>query len=273
MKEYNDLKYELNDGVLIVWLNRPEKRNAMRLELREELIDCLLAAENDDAVRAIVVTGAGDKAFSAGADLNELQLRTTHSELSRGAEVRRRLPHVAETLSKPIIAAINGACIGAGLEFALGCAIRIASEKATFALPEIRIGVLPGSGGTQRLARVVGQGWALHMCLLGHPIDAQTAFRIGLVTQIVPPESLLTQAIAIAKELGEQPSFAYQATRDAVVRSFDVDLETGIDYERKLFALCLSTGEPQQRAAALHDRLSNRSRPSTAKDASTSVTS
>lgn len=260
--EFNDLKCDLNDGVLVVQLNRPEKRNAMRLELREELIACLTAAEADDAVRAIVVTGAGDKAFSAGADLNELQLRTVQSELSRAAEIRRRLPYVAETLSKPIVAAINGACIGAGLEFALACAIRIAAENATFGLPETRIGVLPGSGGTQRLARVVGQGWALHMTLLGRPIDAQTAFRIGLVTQIVPAESLVDQAVALAKELGELPSLAFQATRDAVVRAFDVDLATGIEYERKLFALCLTTGVPQERARALLEERSSRGRRS-----------
>lgn len=264
---YTDLLCDLTDGVLVVRLNRPEKRNAMRLELRAELIDCLTSAESDDEVRAVVVTGVGDKAFSAGADLNELQQRTVSSELSRAAEVRRRLPHVGETLSKPLVAAINGACIGAGLEFALSAPMRIASDNATFGLPEASLGVPPGSGGTQRLSRVVGQGWAMHMALVGKPLDAETALRIGLVTQLVPFDSLVDEAVSIAQELASYPPLAYQLTRDAVVRAFDVDLATGLDYERKAFALCLSTGDPQRLAKALLERRSNKGKAGVSGDA------
>ena len=248
---YRDLLCTTRDDVLVIELNRPEKRNAMRLELRQELIDCLLAVEGESSINAVVVTGAGDKAFSAGADLSELQTRTVDSELSRAAELRRRLPQVAETLNKPIIAAINGACIGAGLEFALACPVRIASEQATFSLPEVRIGVIPGSGGTQRLARVVGLGWAMYLTLLGETIDARKALDIGLVAEVLPPDQLLNRAVDLARMVGAQPRMAFLAARDAINRTFDVDLQSGLDLERKLFALCLTTGVPAERASRL----------------------
>jgi enoyl-CoA hydratase len=258
--DYQDLICSTKDGVLLVEINRPEKRNAMRLSLRQELIDCMYAAEADDAVKAIVITGVGDRAFSAGADLAELQTRTVESELSRAAILRRRLPETAETCSKPIVAAINGACIGAGLEFALGCPIRISSRTATFGMPEVALGVPPGSGGTQRLTRAVGQAWSMHLTLTGETISAEHAFRIGLVTALYEPDELREQAIVLAAKLGDQPTVAYQSARDAINRAFDLDLASGIDLERKLFALCLSTGIPQQKAHDLLERLSRRSR-------------
>lgn len=257
--DYQDLICSTKDGVLVVEINRPEKRNAMRLSLRQELIDCILAAETEGTVKAIVITGVGDRAFSAGADLAELQTRTMESELSRAAVLRRRLPEVAESCSKPIVAAINGACIGAGLEFALGCPIRISSKTATFGMPEVPLGVTPGSGGTQRLTRAVGQAWSMHLTLTGETIGAEQAFQIGLVTALHEPDELRDRAVELAANLGNQPSVAYQSARDAITRAFDVDLATGIEMERKLFALCLATGLPQQKARDLLRRLSARS--------------
>lgn len=259
MKTFNDLICTMDGSVLIVQINRPEKRNAMRLSLREELVDAIAAAEEDETVTAIVVTGAGTTAFSAGADLAELQTRTVESEMSRAALLRRHLPATAESCQKPVVAAINGACIGAGLEFALACHIRMASDQATFGMPEVPLGVLPGSGGTQRLTRVVGLGWSMHMTLLGEPITAQQALQIGLVTALHPQQQLIEQAVALAGALGRQPRMAYTAARDAINRAFDIDLNSGIDLERKLFALCLSTGLPQARAHDLLKRLSERS--------------
>ena len=260
MKTYKDLICTMHKTTLLVEINRPEKRNAMRLSLREELIDAFQSAEEDDAVEAIVVTGAGTAAFSAGADLTELQTRTVESEMSRAAMLRRNLPAVAESCSKPIVAAINGACIGAGLEFALGCPIRISSESATYGMPEVPLGVLPGSGGTQRLTRVVGLGWSMHMTLTGTSITAQEALQIGLVTAIHQGDELTAKALELAGTLGRQPRLAFIAARDAIIKAFDVDLATGIDMERKLFALCLSTGIPQVRAQELLERISARSR-------------
>lgn len=253
---YDDLILTQDGPVLVIELNRPSKRNAMRLTMREELTDALIAAETDDAVTAVVVTGAGDKAFSAGADLSELQQRTAESEMSRAAELRRRLPAVTESLSKPVVAAVNGSCLGAGLEFALACTVRLASTTATFGMPEVPLGVLPGSGGTQRLTRVVGLGWSLHLTLEGKPISADKAERIGLVTHLSEPGDLRSDAISLARSMGGHPQLAFVAARDAINRSLDLDLNSGIDLERKLFALCLSNGEPQQRAAELLDRLS-----------------
>ncbi|MDV6247043.1 enoyl-CoA hydratase/isomerase family protein [Rhodococcus opacus] len=255
---YEDLNCTMNGSVLVIELNRPAKRNAMRLSLREELIDALTTAEQNDDVTGIVVTGAGDKAFSAGADLSELQQRTVESEMSRTAELRRRLPALTETLAKPVVAAVNGACLGAGLEFALACTVRVASTTAKFGMPEVLLGVIPGSGGTQRLTRTVGLGWSLHLTLEGKPIDAQQAYRIGLVTGLSAPEDLLSDAVALAETMGGQPRMAFLTARDAINRSLDLDLNAGIDLERKLFALCLSTGEPQQLAAAMLERLSTK---------------
>lgn len=254
--DYQDLICSSKAGVLVVEINRPEKRNAMRLSLRQELIDCMLAAEQDDTIKAIVITGIGERAFSSGADLAELQTRTMESELSRAAALRRQLPEVAESCSKPIVAAINGACIGAGLEFALGCPIRIASKTATFGMPEVRLGVTPGSGGTQRLTRIVGQAWSMHITLTGETIPAEQAFHIGLVTALHEHGELREQAVTLAARLGDQPSVAYQSARDAITRAFDFDLATGIEMERKLFALCLATGLPQLKARELLERLS-----------------
>lgn len=253
-----DVKCSQRGSVLLIEINRPEKRNAMRLSLRQELIEALTGAEENPDVSAVVVTGTGTRAFSAGADLSELQTRTVESELSRAATVRRQLPAIAETLSKPVIAAINGACLGAGLEFALGCTIRIAARTATFGMPEVAIGVLPGSGGSQRLTRIVGPGWSMHLTLTGKPINAQRAYEIGLVTGLCEPDELLTEALSLAEALGEQPRLALVSARDAINRTFDTDLATGIEFERKLFALCLSTGVPATRAAELLSSLSAR---------------
>lgn len=258
-QSFADLKCAMRGSVLLVEINRPEKRNAMRMTLRQELIAALTDAEENPEVTAVVVTGTGTRAFSAGADLTELRTRTVESELSRAATLRRQLPAVAETLAKPVVAAINGACLGAGLEFALGCTIRLSSTTATFGMPEVNIGVLPGSGGSQRLTRVVGPGWSMHMTLTGNPIDAQRAYEIGLVTGLSTPEELVTDAVSLAERLGQQPRLALLSARDAINRTFDTDLATGIEFERKLFALCLSTGIPADRAAELLSSLSARS--------------
>ncbi|MQB00159.1 MAG: hypothetical protein GEU78_07690 [Actinobacteria bacterium] len=260
---YRDLSISQHGGVLVVELDRPEKRNAMRLGLREELIQLFTEIDADSQVRAAVVTGAG-RAFSAGADLDELRTRTVESELSPAGELRRRLSHVIETSAKPVVAAVNGPCIGAGLELALACHIRVASTKATFGLPEVSIGVVPGSGGTQRLTRVVGVGWSMHMTLTGVPISAEQAYQIGLVTGLHQPDLLREEAIALAELLGKQPPMAYRCARDAVTRAYDVDLATGIELERKLFALCLSTGVPTRKAQELLDRISTSTAPGAA---------
>ncbi len=251
---YEDIEVSVKDGVVVVRLNRPERRNAMCLRMREELIQCLLQAEADNAVLAVVITGKGDRAFSAGADLEELQARTTASELERPAELRRDLPRVIETLSKPTIAAINGICVGAGLELVLACTIRIASQSAEFGLPEINLGVTPGSGGSQRLPRIVGLGWAMQIATSGERIDSDQARQIGLVTEVTTSEDLIKRALVLADKLGHKPKLAFVSSRDAVLRSFDMDIATGIEFERKLFALCLGTADKDEAIAAFFEK-------------------
>jgi enoyl-CoA hydratase/carnithine racemase len=242
------------EGVLILRLSNPRLKNAMCLPMREQLLDLLLSAESDDTIRGVVITGDGDSAFSAGADITELATRTARSELSRASLVRRNLTTTVEDLAKPVVAAINGHCLGAGLELALACDIRIGSERASFGLPEINLGVIPGSGGTQRLSRIIGAGWAMRLTLSGEPIDAATALRVGLITDLAPAADLLPSAVRLAALLGSKSTFAFSAAKRAVALSGDVDLKTGLDIERHLFALCVDTPEKSLAIEAFRSR-------------------
>ncbi len=244
--EYQNIVTETDGELLIVTLEWPERLNALSHRMRVDLLDCVRRAEEEETVRAIVLTGRGDRAFSAGANIPELEERNLRSELGSAATLRKELPTAVERLAKPSVAAINGYCFGAGLELALGCTIRIASDSATLAQPEIKLGQIPGSGGTQRLYRYVGLGWAMQMILTGEPVDAKTALSIGLVTEVLPPSDLLPRAKALARTLGSRAPLAFAAGRDAVLRSTESDLLTGIDYERKLYAICAATEDSKE---------------------------
>lgn len=251
---YENVLTETDGDLLIATLHWPERRNAMTHQMRVDLLDCVRGAEADDAVRAIVFTGHGDKAFCAGTNIPELEQRTLLSEMGPSATLRKDLPTAVERLGKPTVAAINGYCFGAGLEFAMGCTIRVASENAQLAQPEISLGQIPGSGGTQRLSRFVGLGWAMQMVLTGQRIDAQKALSIGLVTEVLPLADLLPRAKELARELGAQAPMAFAAGRDAVLRSMETDLLTGIDYERKLYAICMATEDSREALRAYAEK-------------------
>jgi len=251
---YENVLTETDGDLLIATLHWPERRNAMTHQMRVDLLDCVRRAEADDAVRAIVFTGHGDKAFCAGTNIPELEQRTLLSEMGPSATLRKDLPTAVERLGKPTVAAINGYCFGAGLEFAMGCTIRVASENAQLAQPEISLGQIPGSGGTQRLSRFVGLGWAMQMVLTGQRIDAQKALSIGLVTEVLPLADLLPRAKELAHELGAQAPMAFAAGRDAVLRSMETDLLTGIDYERKLYAICMATEDSREALRAYAEK-------------------
>jgi enoyl-CoA hydratase len=244
--KYQNVLTEMDGDLLIVTLHWPERQNAMNHQMRVDLMACVQGAETDDAVKAIVLTGAGEKAFCAGANIPELEQRTLASELGPSATLRKDLPTTIERLGKPTVAAINGYCFGAGLELAMGCTVRVASDNAVLAQPEITLGQIPGSGGTQRLYRFVGLGWAMQMVLTGQRIDAKTASSIGLVTEVMAPADLLPRAKELARLLGAQAPIAFAAGRDAVLRSTETDLLTGIDYERKLYALCMATEDNRE---------------------------
>ena len=254
--QYDNVLTETEDGLLIVTLHWPERHNALNHRMRVDLLDCVRRAETDDAVRAIVFTGHGEKSFSAGANIPELEERTLVSEMGPSATLRKDLPTAIERLGKPTVAAINGYCLGAGLEFAMGCTIRIASDNALLGQPEITLGQIPGSGGTQRLYRFVGLGWAMQMVLTGQRIDARTASSIGLVTEVVSQSALLARAKELARDMGSRAPMAFVAGRDAVLRSTETDLLTGIDYERKLYALCMGTEDVREGMRAFAEKRS-----------------
>ncbi|MBK18997.1 MAG: hypothetical protein CMM52_09205 [Rhodospirillaceae bacterium] len=251
---YENIITELEEGLLLVTLNRPEKLNAMTHQMRVDLLDCVRDAEQDDNVRAIVFTGYGDKAFCAGANIPELDDRTLQSEMGPAATLRKELPTAVERLGKPTVAAINGHCYGAGLEFSMGCTVRIASENAKLGQPEIALGQIPGSGGTQRLYRFVGLAWAMQMILTGEPVTAGQARDIGLVTEVHSQEDLLPRAKKLAKLLGSRAPLAFAAGRDAVLHSTESDLLSGIDFERKLYALLCGTEDKKEGLAAYREK-------------------
>lgn len=251
---YENILTEMKDDILVVTLHRPEKLNAMTHQMRVDLLDCVRRAEDDDAVRAIVFTGHGDKTFCAGANIPELQERTVASEMGNAATLRKELPTTVERLGKPTVAAINGHCYGAGLEFSLGCTIRIASDNALMGQPEIKLGQIPGSGGTQRLHRFVGLAWAMQLVLTGEAVDAETARSIGLVTEVTSQQDVLPRALELAGMLGSRAPLAFVAGRDAVLRSTESDLITGIDYERKLYAMLMATEDRDEGLAAYREK-------------------
>ena len=255
---YENILTEKNAGILVVTLHRPEKLNAMTHQMRVDLMDCVRRAEDDDGVRSIVFTGHGESAFCAGADIPELSERTLHSEMGSAATLRKELPTAIERLSKPTVSAINGYCYGAGLEFSMGSTVRIASDNAKLGQPEIALGQIPGSGGTQRLYRFVGLSWAMQLVLTGEPISAKCAKEIGLVTEVTSPPKLMDRARELAALLGSRAPMAFLAGRDAVLRSTESDLLTGIDYERKLYALITATEDRDEGLAAFREKRSPR---------------
>ena len=241
---------ERRDEVLVLTINRPEVRNALNGEVREALWAALDEAEADGGVKAVVITGAGDKAFVAGADIRELKERTPVGHLA----ATRRLDLKVEGLSKPVVAAVSGYALGGGCELAMACTLRVASENARFGQPEISLGIIPGMGGTQRLSRLCGVGHALRLCLTGDIIDADEAFRIGLANYKVPAGELLAFAVELARKLGKRAPVALRAARDAVLRGADMSLREGLDYEARLFAICLGTEDKAEGMAAFLEK-------------------
>lgn len=250
---FQTILFEKKERVGILTINRPDKLNAISNELTRELSQLLDEIENDDDLRALVVTGAGDKAFVAGADINELVDR----DAILGRKVSRTRQEVftrIENLPVPAVAAVNGYALGGGLELALACSIRICSEEAKFGAPEVKLGIIPGDGGTQRLPRLVGMGRAMEMILTGDFIDAQEAFRIGLVNKVVPPAELMDQALALAQKIAERPPLAVRYAKEAVNRSMDGSPISGYTLESYLHALACTTEDKKEGVAAFLEK-------------------
>ena len=203
---YETLLVERRERVAIITINRPDKRNALNIKTREEGAALLEELRADTSVGVVIFTGAGDKAFIAGADIGEFAGRT--AMMQRDVMTARSLFTAIDTFPKPVIAMINGYCLGGGCELALACDIRIASETASFGQPEINLGIIPGGGGTQRLTRLVGEGKAMELILSGEIIDAKAAYAIGLVNHVFPADQLLAKTMEIANRIAEKSPVA-----------------------------------------------------------------
>ena len=250
---YKTLMYEKKENIGLLTINRPEKMNAISQELTAELSLLLDEIENDDELRVIVITGAGDKAFVAGADINELVDRDARLG-RRVSRERQEIFSRIENLHVPVIAAVNGYALGGGLELALACSIRICSEKAQFGAPEVKLGIIPGDGGTQRLPRLVGQGRAMEMIITGDFIDAQEAYRTGLVNKVFPPEKLKEEAMELAKKIASRPPLAVRYAKEAVNRSQEGDTASGFALESYLHALSCTTEDKKEGVSAFLEK-------------------
>jgi enoyl-CoA hydratase len=250
---FENLLYEKRDGIGYVAVNRPEKLNALNRKTMDELYDCFQEIERDAEVRVIILTGAGEKAFVGGADINELAVRTPveGKELSmRGQKILDLIEH----LGKPVIAAVNGYALGGGCELALACTIRIASENARLGQPEVKLGLIPGYAGTQRLPRLVGRGRALEMVLSGEPVSAAEAYRIGLVNQVVPAQDLIAAAEKLARKILANAPLAVKFALEAVNHGLEMTQAEGQFLEANLFGLCCTTADMQEGTRAFLEK-------------------
>ena len=249
---FENVLYEVRGPLALITLNRPSKRNAISLGTLEELHKAVTLAEHDEAVRVLAFTGAGDKAFASGSDLAEVE----HRDLKKALEpIVQGLAERLERLPKPTIAAINGLCYGGGLEVALGCDVRVASETAAFATPEGKLGIIPGGGATQRLPRIVGRGWGMHMLLMGEPIDAQQALSIGLVTKLTAPDALLDEVQAMAEHLATFAPFVPRFMKAMVHSGMEASLVAGLALEKfAQGALCETEDKKEGLRAFLEKR-------------------
>ncbi len=245
--------YEKKESIAYVTLNRPKVLNALNKATITELNEVFKDARDDATVRGVILTGAGDKAFAAGADIAEMA-NDTPADAEDKTRHGQRLTRLIENLGKPVIAAVNGFALGGGCELAMACTIRLAVETAKFGQPEVTIGIIPGYGGTQRLPRLVGKGRALQMILTAEMIGAQEAYRIGLVNEIVPAADLLPRAEAILNRIGANAPVAVKLAIDAANRGLDVSLADGLNIEASLLAQCAATGDMKEGVAAFREK-------------------
>jgi enoyl-CoA hydratase len=249
---YETLLVERRDRVALITVNRPEKRNALNIKTREEGAQILEALRDDESVGVVIFTGAGDKAFIAGADIAEFAGRTALTQ--RDVMMGRSLFTAIDTFPKPVIAMVNGYCLGGGCELALACDIRIASENASFGQPEINLGIIPGGGGTQRLTRLVGEGKAMELILTGDIINAQTAYNLGLVNLVVPAADLEAKTMEMANRIAEKSPVALRMAKEAVKLASRSLLDEGLRREVDLFALCFSSEDKDEGVSAFLEK-------------------
>ncbi|MEZ5469273.1 MAG: enoyl-CoA hydratase-related protein [Lysobacterales bacterium] len=250
---YANLLIHDQDAVRTITINRPDKLNALNQATLLELRQAFGEARADASVRVVVLTGAGPKAFVAGADISELaeQSAVGAREFSL---VGQRMMREVETLGKPVIARLNGFTLGGGMELAMCCHLRIAAEQVKLGQPEINLGIIPGFGGTQRLTRLTGRAAALELCLLGSPISAERAFQLGIVNRVVPAAELDAEVAKVASQLAKAAPIALRGILDAVIHGADMALDQGLDYESQGFAVTASTEDMHEGTRAFLEK-------------------
>ncbi len=250
---FNNIIVESAQGITTITFNRPKALNALNSELLAEFSQAVEAVANDEAVRVLVLTGAGGKAFVAGADITELaKLDALKAKvfINRGLSVINRLTE----LPIPVIAAVNGFALGGGLEIAMACDFIYASENASFGQPEIKLGLIPGYGGTQRLPRIIGPARAKELLYTGRMVNAQEALALGIVNRVTAPEALMDQVMATAREMADKGRVSLRATKQAVNIGLNADLATGLRIETDAFAICMASPDAKEGTSAFLEK-------------------
>lgn len=250
---YENILFEKKDKIVYITINRPKVLNALNWQTMKEIRDAFLSIKEENTVRGVIVTGAGEKSFIAGADIKELATKDAvgAKEFSMTSQ---EILHLIEHFPKPIIAAVNGFCLGGGCELAMACQMRVASENAKFGQPEVNLGIIPGNGGTQRLPRLVGKGRALELILTGNMIDAQEAYRIGLVNRVAKPELLISTAEEILTTILTKGPVAVKLCLEAVNHGMELTLDEGVQLEANLFGLCFATEDMKEGTRAFIEK-------------------
>lgn len=248
------LEYPFNkhEHIALVRLNRPKVLNALSTDLMQELVDCFLTLDKNPEVRVIILTG-NDRAFAAGADIAQMVSATPVDQIN---DQRFRTWEMLKLITKPIIAAVNGFALGGGCELAMSCDLIIAGDDAKFSQPEIKIGTIPGAGGTQRLTRAIGKSKAMMMVLTGDMIDANTACDWGLVAKVVPAQALLQETFELAQKISDRAPVAVRLAKEAVNKSFEMTLKDGMDFERRNFYLTFASADQKEGMKAFIEKRS-----------------
>ena len=252
MSNYESITVEKRGPVAVLTINRPDKLNALNRSVHAEGVAALDDLRTDDSVRVLVITGAGPKSFIAGADISEFEGQTPVTQ--RDLFHERTFFNTIDAFPKPVIAMINGFCLGGGNELALACDIRICSENARFSQPEINLGIMPGGGGTQRLTRLIGEGRAMELILSCDMIDAETAHRFGLVNHVFPADELEAKTMDFAARIADKAPIALQLCKEAVKFASRSNLDEGLRREVDLFAICFSTEDKQEGVSAFLEK-------------------
>lgn len=252
MSNFETITVEIENKIAVLTINRPDKLNALSSQVHIEGVAALDQLRADDNVRVLVITGTGEKSFIAGADISEFEGKTPVTQ--RDTFLERTLFNTIDIFPKPVIAMVNGFCLGGGNELALACDLRICSENARFSQPEINLGIIPGGGGTQRLTRLVGEGRSMEMILTGDMIDAETAHRFGLVNHVFPAVELREKTMELAAKIAEKAPIALQLAKEAVKFASRSNLDEGLRREVDLFAICFSTEDKKEGVTAFLEK-------------------